>query len=185
MTRDEAEKHYRRLYMEKAGLWAIENVDAVAKYSERGGTAPPIGCVVSDWINAHVADAMLAWDEREWQRARWDETARERELQRLRDDTLVRMQQMAATMTEQEDQMRSLNAKLATVATAHALKDHHLEVVSRKANYLLQRVGELDDDGRFNPVPHPPLSETVRAEILPWLEDAWRALAIALEEAKP
>jgi hypothetical protein len=96
MTRDEAEKHYRRLYRAKAYLWEAENYGY--------GCPENVAChLFHEWVDVNVADAVLAWEDREWNRARWEETSRERELQRLRDDTLVRMQQMVAEMTKMED----------------------------------------------------------------------------------
>jgi hypothetical protein len=44
------------------------------------------------------------------------------------------------------------------------------------ARALLFVTGEIDDDDDFSPCPHPSLSESVRDEIAPWIEDQWRAL---------
>jgi hypothetical protein len=59
MTREQAELHYRRLYQAKAWQLAHEWVLECRDMSEW-----------NEWIDVHVADAMLAWDLREAERQR-------------------------------------------------------------------------------------------------------------------
>lgn len=85
MTREEAEKHFRRLYWAKA--WAEDTEWELLRHdtTERTPAGPLAWDKVKDmgteslwgtWVEAHVAEEMRKWDERREDVARAESCAR-------------------------------------------------------------------------------------------------------------
>jgi hypothetical protein len=66
------------------------------------------------------------------------------------------------------------------IASGESILEGHLAIV-RAAIEILPLVGEMND-GRFVPLPHPSLTDSVRDEIQPWIFEPWRKLLDAVTE---